>query len=526
MKKTFTINISGSVFHIDEDAYEKLQQYLQMLNRHFGGTEEGREILQDIEARIAELFNEKMKEGKDVIIDIWVDEVISRMGKPEDFMEGEEEEAPTASQAGPKKTKRRMYRDPDRRVFGGVCGGMGAYFNVDPVILRIIFFVMFFVIGPFNFLLYFMLWIAVPKARTTAQRLEMRGEEATVSNIEKSIKEEVKEVKASFQRFKDSDTYEKGKDGVSRFGDLVYNVLRVSVKILVIIVGALLILTGFLGLLGFISTMLIGHSVLGNASWISGLGPEIHMPGFFDHFVSSGSLTVAIIAIVLLVAIPMMAILFIGTKMIFRYKTNNKIIGLASVGIWLVALFTLIFVSVGQIDNFSKKTSTTVSNKIECQDCKSLILELGNDKYESFTDFEMDLDRMKMIKVDGDEILLGDPRLDIEKSNSDQFAIVIKKKARGKNQDEAQKNTEMIVYNFQQKDSVITFDPYYTLGDEGKWRNQEVDVVVKVPVGKTVYLDKNLVRVIYDIENVDNTWDGDMVGKYWVMTEEGLALKK
>ena len=93
MKKTFTINISGSVFHIDEDAYEKLQNYLQMLSSHFGASAEGREILQDIEARIAELFNEKQQaEDKDVIIETWVDDVIERMGKPEDFMEGEEEE--------------------------------------------------------------------------------------------------------------------------------------------------------------------------------------------------------------------------------------------------------------------------------------------------------------------------------------------------------------------------------------------------------------------------------------------------
>ncbi len=528
MKKTFTINISGNVFHIDEDAYEKLQKYLQMLNRHFGTNEEGREILQDIEARIAELFNEKIKEGKEVIIDLWVDEVIARMGKPEDFMDtdAEEEKPAPPEQTTQNRTKRRMYRDPDRRVFGGVCGGMGAYFNIDPVFMRIIFFLLFFVIGPFNVLLYFILWIAVPKARTTAQRLEMRGEEATVSNIEKSIKEEVKDVKDSFQRFKNSDTYEKGKDGASRLGDLIYNVLKVSLKILVILVGVILILAGFFGLLGFLSTILIGHSILASAPWISGWGPEFQISGFFNHIINPGSLTISIIAIVLLVAIPLMAILFVGTKMIFRYKTNNKIIGLASVGVWLIALFTLILVTVGQVDNFSKRTSTTVSTKIECQNCKNLVMELGTDKYENYTDLEMNLDRMKMIKVNGDEILLGDARLDIEKSSNDQFAIVLKKKARGKSQDEAQTNTEMIVYNFQQKDSVITFDPYYTLGEGGKWRNQEVDIVVKVPVGKSVYLNKNLARIIYDIENVNNTWDGDMVGKYWVMTEDGLALKE
>ncbi len=526
MKKTFTINISGSVFHIDEDAYEKLKQYLQMLSNHFRSSEEGREILQDIEARIAELFNEKIKDGRDVIVDPWVEEVISRMGKPEDFMDTKEEEAPRQEPPVQKKIQRRMYRDPDRRVIGGVCGGMGAYFNIDPVILRIVFFVLFFVIGPFNILLYLMLWVAVPKAHTTAQRLEMRGEEATVSNIEKSIKEEVKEVKVSYQRFKNSETYEKGKDGLSRFGDLLYNVLKVSLKIFVALIGLAFILTGFLGLLGFLSTMFIGHSIVAGAPWLFGIPAEFDIAGLFNHFVNPGTVVVAVVAIIFLVAIPLMAILFIGTKMIFRYNTNNKVIGLTMVGVWLLALFALILVSVGQVGNFSKRTSTTVSTRIDCQECKTLTLELGSDKYDDYTDTGIDLDRMRMIKFDEKEVWMGRPWLNVEKSIGDQFSVVMKKKARGKNQSEAQENTEMIVYNFQQKDSTIIFDPYYILEEGGKWRSQEVEIVVKVPVGKSVFFDKKMDRIIYDIENVNNTWDGDMVDKCWIMTEDGLALKE
>ena len=206
MKKTFTINISGSIFHIDEDAYEKLQRYLHMLNRHFGAEIEGQEILQDIEARISELFLEKTGNKVEVITDTMVDEVIARMGKPEDFMEpgeGESSEkvkAEPAPQEGEQKIRRRLYRDGDNRILGGVCSGMGAYFNIDPVILRIIFVLVLFM-GGASVLIYLILWIVVPKAKTTAQRLEMRGKEATVSNIEKSIKEEVNEVGESYNKF-------------------------------------------------------------------------------------------------------------------------------------------------------------------------------------------------------------------------------------------------------------------------------------------------------------------------------------
>jgi phage shock protein PspC (stress-responsive transcriptional regulator) len=193
MKKTFTINISGTVFHIEEDAYEVLQKYLVNLKNHFGNEEEGKEILADIEARIAEIFTGKSLEENKVITLGWVEQVIAVMGTPEDFVEEEAlEDEPYTAQ---RKTKRRLYRDPDSRVIGGVCGGLGAYFNIDPVVLRIIFVVLIFVTTGAALLAYFILWIAVPKAVTTAQRLEMRGQEATVKNIEKSIREEVREVK-------------------------------------------------------------------------------------------------------------------------------------------------------------------------------------------------------------------------------------------------------------------------------------------------------------------------------------------
>jgi len=435
-------------------------------------------------------------------------------------MDADGEESQASVKTEQKKGRRRMYRDPDRRVLGGVCGGLGAYFNIDPVTLRIITVALLFVTAGNIFWVYLILWIAVPKAATTAQRLEMRGEEATVSNIEKSIKEEVKDVKDSFNRFTSSDTYEKGKDGVSRFGDLLYNIAKVSLKILAIIVGVGLIIAGFFGVVGFLSTMIIGHSILG-----SDFGPEFHIQGIFDHFVGSDSVLLIGISVALITIIPLLAILFIGTKMIFRYKTNNKIIGLASLGIWLVALFTLILVSVGQVDNFKKKTSTTSTINIE-KPCKTLTLELGTDTYDSFSDADVNLDRMKIVSADGKDVLLGEPRLDIEKSSGDQFTIVLKKKARGKSQSNAQQNIEEIVYCITQKDSLVTFDPYYSLREGSKWRNQEVDIVVKVPVGKTVYLGEKLDHIMVDVENISNTYDGDTIGKYWIMTEEGLRLKE
>ncbi|MEN6454317.1 MAG: PspC domain-containing protein [Prolixibacteraceae bacterium] len=531
MKKTFTINISGSVFHIEEDAYEKLRDYLQMLTGHFGSDSDGREILQDIEARIAELFSKKMEaEGKDVILEVWVEEVMARMGKPEDFIEQEEEaEEPVSSTPPPSaggKVKRRMYRDPDHRVLGGVCSGLGAYFNIDPVVLRIIFFILFWIYGIF-LLFYIVLWIAVPKAKTTAEKLEMRGQEPTVSNIEKSIKEEVKEVKESYKRFRSSNTYEKGREQVGRFGDVTYNVLKVILRIVVIVAGAFLILLAFLGLIGFITSMVVGQSVFHSAPWISGLGPEFNMPEIVNFFIAPGSMTILLVAIALLIGIPLLGILYAGTKMVFRFKSNSKLIFLSSLAVWMVALVTAVVVVVSQIKDYNKETTITQNQVINCQNCKTLYLELGDNPYaDRSSRYQFDLRRMRLV-TDGDKpLLIGEPRLDVEESSSNEFLILIRKKSRGSNQDAAKNNVEDIIYNFTQNDSIIRFNPYYTIRDNQRWLDQEVDITVKVPRGKSIYLANKMETIIYDIENVSNTWDGDMVGKYWEMTDLGLQEKK
>lgn len=528
MKKTFTINISGSVFHIEEDAYEKLRDYLQMLTGHFGTDADGREILQDIEARIAELFAKKMEaEGKDVILDAWVDEVMARMGKPEDFIEEEEETVQPAAPPAEVKVKRRMYRDPDHRVLGGVCSGMGAYFNIDPVVLRIIFFILFWVSAGIALLVYLMLWIAVPKAKTTVERLEMRGQEATVSNIEKSIKEEVKEVKESYKRFRNSTTYEKGREQVGRFGDVTYNVLRVILRMIVIVAGVFLILMAFFGLIAFITSMVIGQSVFRSAPWIGDLGPEFHMPEIANFFIASGSMTILMVAIALLIAIPLLGILYAGTKMVFRFRSNSKVIFLGSLAVWGMALITAVIVLVSQIKGYSKETTISQNQVVNCQDCRTLYLEVGDDPYSySSSRYLIDLDRMRVVSDANGPKLVGEPRLDVEESNSNEFVILIRKKSRGSNLETAKENVEDIEYIFSQKDSVISFNPYYTIKDNKRWLDQEVDITVKVPRGKSIYLGEKMEKIIYDIENVSNTWDGDMIGKYWEMTDLGLQEKK
>ena len=520
MKKTFTINISGTVFHIEEDAYDVLQKYLINLKNHFGIDEEGKEILSDIEARIAEMFVEKASETKKVVTLGWVNEVVETMGTPEDFAEEEGEDESIREEA---KRKRRLYRDPEVRVLGGVCGGLGAYFNMDPVILRIIIVILIFATGGGAILAYLILWIAVPKAVNTAQRLEMRGREATVKNIEKTIKEEVLEVKESYKKFKESDTYSKGKRSVEGAGDVAYSIIKVLLKVFVIVVGVILIVSGFFGLLGLISSMVIGQSFV--EGWPILWGPEIDAPNFLNHFVEPGTLTFGMIAVGLLAGIPLLAMLFIGTKLVFRYKSNNTAISLSMIGLWLVSLVALLVVSAGQVGNFKSRSSATNSENISCNSCQTLYIEMGKDKYEDYAKMDFEIEDFRIAVVDGENVMIGKPSLDVVKSGTDDFVISIKSSSRGKTRDSAKESIQDIIYNYQLKDSTLQLDPYFVLETDGKWRDQNVHITIKVPEGKGVYLGEDLVKIIDDIENVSNTWDGDMVGKIWEMKPEGLTMK-
>jgi len=201
MKKTLTINISGTVFHIEEDAYEALNKYMVILKEYFGKDEEGKEIIADIEARIAEIFTEKTGEKNQAVTLEWVEELIETLGTPENFTEEVGEEEPLAGQ---QSRKRKLYRDPEQTVIAGVCGGLAAYFNMDPVVIRLIVVLLVMLTSGAGILVYIILWIIVPRALTTTQRLEMKGEEVTVENIEKFLKNEMNAVKESYKKIRKS----------------------------------------------------------------------------------------------------------------------------------------------------------------------------------------------------------------------------------------------------------------------------------------------------------------------------------
>ena len=195
MKKTLTVNLGGTVFHIDEDAYRLLDEYLCNLKLHFRKLKGADEIVNDIETRISELFSEKIGLNARVITIAYVEEVIERMGKPEEFEGYQGLEDNNASDHSAKHSsykemggiRKRLYRNPDDKILGGVISGLAAYLSWDVTLLRLLILIVL-ICGVGTLIpVYLVCWLILPEARTAAEKLSMRGEEVTMENIGKTV---------------------------------------------------------------------------------------------------------------------------------------------------------------------------------------------------------------------------------------------------------------------------------------------------------------------------------------------------
>jgi len=195
MKLTISINLGGYSFNIDEDAYAELKRYIRSLELHFAEEESSAEILSDIESRMSELFRARITGYKQVITIEDVREVCSVLGTPEDISDSEKT---TTGDRFASSGYHRMYRDPDNRIIGGVCAGMGAYWRIEPWIIRIIF-VILAMMGGLGILVYLILYIVLPEAKTTAQKIEMKGDPVNIHNIRESVKKEFDNVRKNMK---------------------------------------------------------------------------------------------------------------------------------------------------------------------------------------------------------------------------------------------------------------------------------------------------------------------------------------
>ncbi|MCK9639497.1 MAG: PspC domain-containing protein [Prolixibacteraceae bacterium] len=518
MKKTLTINLSGSVFHIDDDAYEKLYAYLTQITRHFGNDAEAKEIVEDIETRIAEIFTEKIKNGGEVINLDHVNEVIVIMGTPEAISNEEEEKQPSSGRKFYQTGGRRLYRDPDDKVLGGVCGGLGAYFAIDPVIIRILFVLIFF-LGGSGVLVYLVLWIVVPKAYSTAQRLEMKGEEVNIDNISKSIKEEMQDVKENFRNYRSHPAYAQGRSNVREVGDTLLSVLKILGTIMLVIIGLPFLIVGAVCLIILFALLFASHHIVGLMPFNNGFN-------FMEHLYTPGAtLSWMTVGIALVIGIPLVMLIYAGIKMIFRVKSRNHIFGSIFAGLFVVGIIILIISGSNTLGEFQKQATVTHSEKLTTAS-DTIYISAKKDQAEkdldAIIDPDLNFERFRIGTLNDADVVIGIPELRIEKSDDKEMNLLINKISRGTSISSARQNAEEVLFNYQLKDSMINVQSSYLLPKI--WRNQRVNLKLYIPEGKTIYLDESVKPILHDVRNTSDTYDDDMVNKYWTMKPDGLTL--
>jgi phage shock protein PspC (stress-responsive transcriptional regulator) len=519
MNKTVTVNIGGLVFHIEEQAYEKLRHYLEAIRGYFTSSDGRDEIIQDIESRIAEIFSERIGTSRQVVTDTDVEFMINAMGRPEQVA-GEDAESTSNSgnysgSNADEKTYRRLYRDPDDKVVGGICSGISHYIGVDPIWLRLIFGIAFFVYGA-GIGLYILLLIIIPKAKTTAEKLEMKGRPVNIESIKRTIEEEVEDIKNRFNADKSQRKAPGTTSKVARFFEVLGEIIISSLKLVGKIIG------GFFMLIALALLFTLFTAILAMAGVIGNVDIPVHVTRWF---LTDTQLQLTIFASILAIGIPLVFLLYRIARSLFKLKNESKTLNRIGGALWGLGVIIVIYLAIDISRDFREKDQERVTLPILQPASDTLQLtSLDSDgvRTEDYYDNGFQFENGFSISDEGDSMKIGRVKLDIIAADDDNFSLVKIVSANGTDRRAANKNLQSITYDILQENSTLKFSEYFVLDKNNQYRNQKIQLILKVPVGKSVYLSEDMEDIIYDIQNITNTYDGDMVGHTWTMTGRGL----
>jgi phage shock protein PspC (stress-responsive transcriptional regulator) len=501
MDKTISINIGGSLFKVDEEAFYILRDYIQAISNRLRNVPGGNETIDDIESRIAEIFRSQ-KGLAGVITKQNVEDMISVIGKPEEF-----ETEPDTPYTREEKITKRLYRNPDDMVISGVCGGLGAYFNTDPVLFRILFviFTLFFATGLF---IYLVLWIAVPMAHTEAKKREMHG--------------------GSFPSYESNSSRSGLNEIVHAFGKFFYIVFR----IFFIIIGLGLLLTGFFALLSYIIVFFVRYPGIFNSD-----GADFTMnyiPDALHYVFSEAAVPWITILVSIAVIIPCLAFMYWGVKMILWLKVRDGVYNLGAFILWIACLAGLSIILFNQGISFSETSSVTARNVLPGKTdsifvCTSRKIEdLKSEKRFSVND-----NSNTVAVIDSTGTIHIKPKIRINLTEEESAGISVKKRSSGRTHRLATEKAESLLFNYEIKNDSLMVDDYFTIPTGGKWSADYVNIYLDLPENTVLYFDNEAAEMIREV-NPSDGWERhyhhpefeDMAGKYWVLTNTGLRESK
>lgn len=504
MNKTVNINLGGMVFHIDEDAYLKLTRYFDAIKRSLNNSSGQDEIIKDIEMRVSELLLEKQKSDKHVVGLKDVDEVIVVMGQPEDYiLEDEEKTNQSFNDYNTSRKHKKLYRDKEKGMIGGVATGLGHYFGIDAVWIKIIFLIFVFAGFGTGILAYFVLWIVTPEAVTTSEKLEMTGEPVTISNIEKKVREEIENLS---DKFKNADYDAMGnqvKSGAERisssFGDFIMTVFKIFAKFL----GVILIISG----ISVLIALLIG---------VFTLGTNIFIDFPWQNFVEAGNFTdYPIWSFGLLmffaVGIPFFFLTLLGFKLLSpNLKSIGNIVKYTLLAIWIIAIAIVISIGIKQATEISHDNKTVEKKTLNITPKDTLFVKFRYNDY-----YAKDLNHHREFEFVQDSannqlLYSNDVRLHVLHTDEAAPYIQIEKSARGNSFISAKQRAEKINYKFQINGNHLVLDNYFLTDVKNKFRGQEVDVYLYLPKGQLFKPDTSVNDYFnYDGDFFNLTHDGN-----------------
>ncbi|HBR54816.1 MAG TPA: hypothetical protein DEA82_11810 [Flavobacteriaceae bacterium] len=491
MNKTVNINLAGTFFHIDEDAFGKLSRYLEAIKKSLSDPQGKDEIIRDIEARISELFSEKIENHSQVISLKELDEVIAVMGQPEDYRVDEElfDDAPAGA---PKSTYSRanashkqLFRDVDNKFISGVSSGLGHYLGLDAIWVRLLWILLTLLTSGTFIIIYILFWILVPAAVTTSEKLKMSGEAVTISNIEKKFKEGYETV-ADRVKSADYDKYGREiKKGANGFFSTLGDILLVILKIFVKFFGILLILIGLSVLVGLIVSLF----TLGTID-LWGTGEVLDYINLVDT--TNSPLWLVSLLTFIAVGIPFFVIFLLGLKLLVNnlksIGTKAKIILLV---LWVASLIGLGIMGIRQATENAYNGEVITEEVLPVRSGDRLRISMrGNTQYDTYINRDSGVE-IKYDENDTKVIYSNDIRL-IVKSTTDSIAkILIDKNAEGNSFLNAKKRAEAIEYDYIFENGTLFLDGYFLTAIENKYRDQEIEITVFLPEGSVVYAEEN-----------------------------------
>ena len=621
MKQVININFQGRVVPIEVTAFELLKNYTESLNRHFANEEGKEEIINDIESRIGELFQEKITKGATCITDDDVNAIIKNMGRPEEFEAMDDTQfQSSASSANQEQTSnnsnasstghKRLFRDENDKVLGGVCSGLANYFNIDVVIARIIFVVLLFsgvgfltyiimwiavpssattqiggtrkklfrdpdekliagvcsgignyfginawiprvlfllpflsfisrwgrwggmwdfgdvlrfTFSPTSLIVYIILWIVIPEAVTTSEKLEMKGEKVDMNSIKASVMEEMKGVGKKAEKFGKEASASVTEKGSMVAGDVknftrrnrggLGNVIAMIAKIFAYFIIGCVCLTIF----GLLIALIAGSVKIYPLK-------DFLLDGNWENAFAWGTLVFFII-------IPFIGILVWIIRKITNSKSNSKILRLTFICLWIIGWICMISFVSSLDKEFSRKSkqddqeivlSNSKMNKMIITTSSVLGRSSKRYRWSRFDSFDEFLEE--------DTLTIQNIQVGFIKSPDDSFHVRILKEARGFSRESANTNAARITFNAKQIDSLLILDEGITINKHDKFRNQNVLVTIYVPVGKQVRVNNDYFKKLYfnnlfnindydrDNDNNENRWES---GVDYVMKEDG-----